>query len=88
MHDAALDATAALVAEHGPAAVTMSQIAQRTGIGHATLYRYFPDVEALLTAWHTRQVTSHLEHLVQVRDAAGPGDRLEAVLLAYLGMSG
>jgi AcrR family transcriptional regulator len=88
VHDAALDATAALVAEHGPAAVTMSQIAQRTGIGRATLYRYFPDVEALLTAWHARQVTGHLQQLAHVRDSAADGDRLEAVLLVYAELTG
>ncbi len=43
VRDATLDTTAALVAEHGLAAVTMSQIAEETGIGRATLYKYFPD---------------------------------------------
>ncbi len=88
VQDAALDAAAALVAEHGPAAVTMSQVAERTGIGRATLYRYFPDVEALLTAWHARQVTGHLQQLADVRASAARGDRLKAVLLAYAGMAG
>src|SRR6516225_10322457 len=46
VHDATLDTTAALVHEHGLAAVTMSKIAAETGIGRATLYKYFPDVEA------------------------------------------
>jgi AcrR family transcriptional regulator len=84
VRDATLDTTAALVAEHGLAAVSMSQIAERTGIGRATLYKYFPDVEAILLAWHERQVAQHLEHLAQVRDQAGdPSTRLEAVLEAY-----
>jgi AcrR family transcriptional regulator len=84
VRDAILDTTAALVAEHGPRAVTMSQIAERTGIGRATLYKYFPDVEAILIAWHDRHVTAHLEHLAAVRDQAGdPGQRLHAVLEAY-----
>lgn len=84
MRDATIDATAALIAEHGLASVTMSQIAARTGIGRATLYKYFPDVEAILIAWHQRQVAEHLEHLVDVRDQAGDGSgRLEAVLAAY-----
>jgi AcrR family transcriptional regulator len=84
VRDAILDTTAALVAEHGLLSVTMSQIAERTGIGRATLYKYFPDVEAILLAWHERQVTGHLDDLADVRDQAGPaGERLKAVLEAY-----
>ena len=40
VRDAVLDATAALVGEHGLRAVTMSQIANKIGIGRATLYKY------------------------------------------------
>jgi AcrR family transcriptional regulator len=62
----------------------MSQIAEEIGIGRATLYKYFSDVEAILIAWHERQVTGHLEYLAEVRDQAGDaGERLEAVLQAY-----
>jgi AcrR family transcriptional regulator len=45
---AILDTTAALVAEGGLLSVTMSRIAEEAGIGRATLYKYFPDVEAIL----------------------------------------
>jgi AcrR family transcriptional regulator len=84
VRDAILDTTAALVAEHGLRSVTMSQIAEETGIGRATLYKYFSDVEAILVVWHERQVTDHLGHLIEVRDQAGDaGERLEAVLEAY-----
>jgi len=84
VRDATLDTTAALVAEHGLASVTMSQIAERTGIGRATLYKYFPDVEAILLAWHQRQVAEHLEQLAEVRDhTRHAGQRLKAVLEAY-----
>lgn len=84
VREAILDTTAALVAEHGLRSVTMSQIAEETGIGRATLYKYFPDVEAILLAWHERQVRAHLEQLVQLRDQAGDArKRLEAVLEAY-----
>jgi AcrR family transcriptional regulator len=84
VRDATLDTTAALVAEHGMASVTMSRIAEETGIGRATLYKYFPDVEAILAAWHERQITGHLQQLAAVRDQAGDaGGRLEAVLRAY-----
>src|SRR5919202_1202932 len=47
---AILETTATLVAEHGLRSVRMSQIAEKTGIGRATLYKYFPDVEAILLA--------------------------------------
>jgi AcrR family transcriptional regulator len=84
VRDATLDTTAALVAEHGLVSVTMSQIAEETGIGRATLYKYFSDVETILVAWHERQISGHLEHLAEVRDKAGTArERLEAVLEAY-----
>ena len=82
VRSAVLAATAKLVAEQGLTSVTMSRIAAETGIGRATLYKYFPDVEAILTAWHERQVASHLHHLAAVRDQAGGDDRLAAVLTA------
>lgn len=85
---AILDATAELVAEHGLRAVTMSQIAERAGIGRATLYKYFPDVEAVLHAWHQRQVSDHLQHLAKIGHGAGsPGDRLKAVLEEFAQLS-
>src|SRR6266498_75420 len=85
VRDAILDTTPALVAEYGLRSVTMSQIAEETGIGRATLYKYFSGVEAILLAWHERQITGHLEYLAEVRDQAGgdAGERLEAVLAAY-----
>ncbi|SRR6266545_2913680 len=84
VRDATLDTTAGLVAKHGLRSVTMSQIAEETGIGRATLYKYFPNVEAILLAWHERQITEHLNYLAEVRDQAGDAaERLEAVLEAY-----
>jgi AcrR family transcriptional regulator len=88
VHDAIVETTAALVAQHGLRSVTMSQIADHTGIGRATLYKYFPDVEAILAAWHERQIAGHLDLLAQVRDqAADPGERLEAVLEAFASLT-
>jgi AcrR family transcriptional regulator len=84
VRDAILDTTTALVTEHGLLSVTMSQIAEETGIGRATLYKYFPDVEAILFAWHARQISAHLQLLAEARDRAGdPLERLQAVLDAY-----
>jgi AcrR family transcriptional regulator len=82
--DAILETTVGLVAEQGLRSVTMLQIAEKTGIGRATLYKYFPDVEAILSAWHERHVDAHLKHLAAIRDQAGePAQRLERVLEAY-----
>ena len=84
VYDATLETTAALVAKEGLRAVTMSQIAEQTGIGRATLYKYFSDVESILVAWHERHIGHHLEHLAEVRDLAeNVGQRLEVVLEAY-----
>lgn len=88
VRDAILDTTASLITKHGLGSVTMSQIADETGIGRATLYKYFPDVEAVLVAWHERQVASHLEELAAIRDRSGDAvERLEAVLDAFAAIS-
>jgi AcrR family transcriptional regulator len=84
VRDAIMDTTAALVAEAGLRSVTMSRIAEETGIGRATLYKYFSDVEAIVFAWHERQVTGHLAALAEVGTQGGAAiERLEAVLEAY-----
>ncbi|MQA10260.1 MAG: TetR family transcriptional regulator [Pseudonocardiaceae bacterium] len=84
VREAILDATAALVTERGLLSVTMSEIAERAGIGRATLYKYFPDVEAVLDAWHQHQISRHLDQLAELRRQDGDaGQRLEAVLEAY-----
>jgi AcrR family transcriptional regulator len=88
VRDAILSTTAALVAERGLLNVTMSQIAEQVGIGRATLYKYFPDVETILRAWHGEQIAHHLAHLTAVRDRVGdPAKRLGAVLEAFAGIS-
>jgi AcrR family transcriptional regulator len=84
VRDAILDTTAELVGAYGLRSVTMSQIAEQTGIGRATLYKYFPDVDTILRSWHEREISQHLAHLAKVRDHAGEaGHRLAAVLEAY-----
>lgn len=84
VREAILENTWALVTEHGLMSVTMTQIAEKTGIGRATLYKYFPDVAAILAAHHERHVTGHLAHLTELRSRPGdPGERLEAVLEQY-----
>jgi AcrR family transcriptional regulator len=82
--NATLDTTADLVSKHGLRSVTMSQIAKATGIGRATLYKYFADIESILAAWHERHVSAHLASLGKIRDQGGSADeRLQAVLEGY-----
>jgi AcrR family transcriptional regulator len=84
VQEAALDAAASLVAQHGLRSVTMAQIAEAAGIGRATLYKYFPDVESMLATWHERQINAHLAQLVELQAREGSArERLEAVLEAY-----
>jgi AcrR family transcriptional regulator len=84
VRDAILETTSALVAEHGLRSVTMSLIAEETGISRATLYKYFSGVDAILLAWHERQITGHLAYLMEIRKQAGDAfEQLEAVLAAY-----
>lgn len=46
--------------------------------------QYFPDVQAVLTGWHERQLTAHLDRLTDAADPAAPAVvRLEAVLHTY-----
>lgn len=84
VREAILEATWSLVTERGPMSVTMSQIAEKTGIGRGTLYKYFPDVESILIAFHEQHVADHLEQLAELRNQPGDaGQRLESVLQAY-----
>jgi AcrR family transcriptional regulator len=88
VRDTILSTTAALVEQRGRSGVTMSQIAERTGIGRATLYKYFGDVEAILHAWHERQINAHLEQLSAVAGRhTDPAERLRAVLEAFAGIA-
>jgi AcrR family transcriptional regulator len=84
VREAILDATGSLVQSRGLLAVTMSDIAEATGIGRATLYKYFPDVETILSAWHQRHFEAHLAELRRIQQrTADPVARLQAVLRRY-----
>lgn len=81
---AIMDTTWTLATQHGPMSVTMSQVASQVGIGRATLYKYFPDVEAILLARHAEHVLQHLSHLHRLRDeTADPTERLTSIAHAY-----
>ncbi|MBW3561912.1 MAG: TetR/AcrR family transcriptional regulator [Actinobacteria bacterium] len=84
VRDAIMGTTAELAGEHGPLNVSMTQVAEATGIGRATLYKYFDSVETILHAWHERQISDHLALLTELAGREGsPLERLEAVLKGY-----
>lgn len=84
VREAIMDTSWELASRHGPMAVTMSQVASETGIGRATLYKYFPGVEAILLAKHAEHVREHLGRLNDLRDKVeDPTERLVAVAHAY-----
>jgi AcrR family transcriptional regulator len=79
-----LDAAERLVARRGLGALNMSAIAAASGIGRATLYKYFADLDGLALAWHERQVERHLSELATLRSAEGsPLRRLATLLETY-----
>lgn len=51
---AILDATARILVERGFAAVTTNAVAERAGVSVGSLYQYFPNKDALVTALHAR----------------------------------
>ena len=84
VRQAVMDTTWQLVMDHGLLAVTMSRIAEEVGVGRATLYKYFSDVEAILFARHHQHVVHHLAQLAALRDQTqDPVEGLKAVLTGY-----
>lgn len=51
-----IDAAIDLVAEQGAAKSSMAALAQRAGVGRATVYKYFPSIEHALLAHVEREV--------------------------------
>jgi AcrR family transcriptional regulator len=84
VREAILETTATMVAEGGLRSVAMAKVAETVGIGRATLYKYFPDIDSILMAWHEEHVAHHLDQLAELRDGTGtPLERLRTVLGAY-----
>lgn len=80
-----LNAATAVFAEHGFAAADVQEIADKTGVGKGTVYRYFPSKEELFLA----AVDHGMRNLKLAVDAAAvsakqPLDRIAEGVLAYL----
>lgn len=68
----ALDAARAAFRDAGVQATTMEDVAQRAGLGRATIYRKFATKDALVEAVLLDDLRSYLARLEQVMEAAGP----------------
>jgi AcrR family transcriptional regulator len=84
---AVLDATETLISSEGLAGISMSRIAGEAGIGRATLYKYFPNTQEVLAAWHHERVAAHLQALEKSSLSGPPERRLEQVLTTYARLS-
>jgi len=77
-----VEATVELHQTVGPAATTIAQIAERAGVGRVTVYRHFPDEEALLQACSSHYAGEHpLPDPEAWRSIADPRERLRTALL-------
>ncbi|GAB2689862.1 TetR/AcrR family transcriptional regulator [Thalassiella azotivora] len=83
VQDAVLDAARELVLAVGVRRTTATDVARRAGISRMTLYRRYPDVQTVLTALLTREVT---ELLAAVVHEAGSGTARERLVGTALGM--
>lgn len=78
-----VEATASLHAEVGPAATTISAIAQRAGVQRLTVYRHFPDEQGLFEACGALAEERHPSPDPAAWEAiADPAARAEAALTA------
>ena len=84
LRHAAITAALEIASEVGFQKVSMSGVAARTGITRATLYKYFPDVDAIFVEWHRRTLEHHLAHVEAIADGGGDAaDRLTEILLFF-----
>ncbi|HEY7050615.1 MAG TPA: TetR/AcrR family transcriptional regulator [Mycobacterium sp.] len=72
-----LDAVDEVVAEHGPA-IRLADVARKLGVTRQTVYRYFPNADALLIASAMRAVDGFIDQAVQ--RASGQNDPVIAVV--------
>src|SRR5579862_3749467 len=85
LREALLEAAIALIAEVGPMAFTLREVARRAGVSHNAPYRHFRDKEDLMTAVATegyRELTVAMQEAG--RKQARALDRLKYAGLAYI----
>ena len=81
---ALLDATAAVIEEAGPGAVSIRAVARRVGVSHAAPAHHFRDKTGLLTTFASEGFAHFTEHLQAALHGADPEARLAGCGRAYL----
>jgi AcrR family transcriptional regulator len=76
-----LDAARACVLAVGVRRTTMTDVARRAGVSRMTLYRRFPDVEALLSALMTREFGRLVARAREQPDGATARERVVAIVV-------
>ena len=86
LREALIQAGIALLAEGGPAALTLRQAALRAGVSHAAPAHHFNGMPGLLTAIAARAFDTFAQTLQTARDGAGddPRARLHGICQGYL----
>jgi AcrR family transcriptional regulator len=82
---ALLDASLAIVAREGTAALSLREVARRVGVSPQASYNHFGDRAELLAAAAEEGLRKLERRLLEARAGArGPGQRLEAIGVAYV----
>jgi AcrR family transcriptional regulator len=85
LRHALIEASLALIAEEGFAALTLREVARRAGVTHAAPYRHFADKEALLAAVAEEGFRTMAAQMRERMDReTGPTQRLSACGVAYV----
>jgi len=82
-----VSAATAAFAEHGADDASLEEIARRAGVGIGTLYRHFPNRQALLEAVYRDQVDMLADRADQLAESADPGAALDEWLRALVSFS-
>ena len=82
---AILDAAAHVLSEHSSSKTSMADVAEAAGVSRATLYRYFPDREALLHALAAQALTEAASRLADAGlDHAPVEEAIERIVRAIV----
>jgi AcrR family transcriptional regulator len=80
-----VDAAIALHEEIGPAATTISALAERAGVQRLTVYRHFASEQEILQACSTKWLARHPPPDLATLPPGPPAERVHAILLALYG---